>query len=74
MASEAAKTVVQFGFEAMGLYRIEAKCMAENMASERVMQKAGLTFEGLLRGYWLKHGTYRDVKLYSILRSCHSGY
>jgi len=68
LATEAAKIVVQFGFEVMGLHRIEAKCMVENAASERVMQKVGLTFEGILRGYWLKHETYRDVKLYSILR------
>jgi ribosomal-protein-alanine N-acetyltransferase len=68
LATEAAKAVVQFGFEAMGLYRIEAKCMVENVASERVMQKVGLSFEGILRGYWLKHGAYQDVKLYSILR------
>ncbi len=68
LATEAANMVVQFGFDVMGLHRIEAKCMVENVASERVMQKLGLTWEGVLRGYWLKDGTYRDVKLYSILR------
>ncbi len=67
LATEAAKAVVEFGFRDMGLHRIEAKCMVENVASERVLQKVGLAFEGILRGYWFKHGTYRDVKLYSTL-------
>jgi [ribosomal protein S5]-alanine N-acetyltransferase len=33
----------------MDLVRIQAMCFVENTASARVMQKVGMTFEGILR-------------------------
>ena len=42
----------------------------ENSASERVMQKAGMTKEGILRGYFdAKDGRWRDVTMYAVLSS-----
>ena len=52
----------------MGLNRIEAKCSVENVGSYRVMEKAGMRFEGVLREQMLKKGTFHDMKMYSILR------
>lgn len=43
-ATEAAKAVLDYGFEELQLEKIHAKCMAENAASVRVMEKAGMTF------------------------------
>ena len=37
--------------------------------SARVMEKAGMTCEGTLREREFIKGAYRDIKLYSILRS-----
>ncbi len=65
---EAARAVIAFGFGSMGLNRIQARCIAENTASARVMEKAGMTYEGTLRESEFIKGAYRDMKLYSILR------
>ena len=67
--TEALKKILQFGFETMNLERIEARCFVENTASERVMQKCGMKFEGILRSSLFVKGEYRDFKLYSVLKS-----
>ncbi|MDQ3923896.1 MAG: GNAT family N-acetyltransferase [Actinomycetota bacterium] len=66
---EAVRAMIGFGFEQMGLNRIEARCIAKNTASARVMEKAGMTYEGTLREREFVKGAYRDMKLYSVLRS-----
>ena len=66
---EAARAVIRFGFERMSLNRVEARCIAENTASARVMEKAGMIYEGTLREREFVKGAFRDIKLYSILRS-----
>lgn len=45
-ATEAARALVGFGFERLGLERIQATCDPANQASARVLQKAGLQLEG----------------------------
>ena len=67
-ATEAARAVVQHGFEALGLNRIHAHHMTKNPASGRVLQKAGLRREGLLRQAIRKWDNFEDVVLCAILR------
>lgn len=67
--SEAARQIVAFGFAQLGLVRIQATCYPRNPASARVMQKAGLRYEGLLRGYVYKDGVQEDIAMYAMLRS-----
>ena len=45
---EAVRAMISFGFERMSLNRLEARCMAENTASARVMEKAGIDPRGHL--------------------------
>lgn len=61
-ATEAARLLVRFGFEYLGLRRIRATCRPENHASARVLQKAGLRYEGLVR-----NGAGRDSSLFAIV-------
>jgi [ribosomal protein S5]-alanine N-acetyltransferase len=68
LMTEAIKAVIAFGFDKMKLKRIEARCMVENIASERVMQKSGMKFEGIARASLFVKGAYRDMKIYAILR------
>ena len=68
LAPEAVRAVIRFGFGRLGLNRLEARCIAENTASARVMQKAGMTREGTLREREHIKGQFRDMELYSILR------
>ncbi|MBU9719851.1 MULTISPECIES: GNAT family N-acetyltransferase [Bacillaceae] len=65
---EAAREIIKFGFEKMDLVRIQAKCFVENVPSQRVMEKVGMTYEGTLRKSMLVKGEHRDLKTYSILR------
>ena len=68
LMTEAVGETVRFGFTRMGLNRIEALCLPENLASARVMEKAGMSYEGLLREHLYAKGNYHDLKIYSILR------
>ena len=44
LASEAAEAMMRYGFEKLSLERIEASTDAANLASVRVMEKAGMSF------------------------------
>ncbi|NEY83056.1 GNAT family N-acetyltransferase [Bacillus sp. 3H-10] len=68
ITTEAATEIVKFGFEKMDLVRIQAKCFAENIGSQRVMEKIGMSFEGIMRKGLFAKGKHHDVKLYSILK------
>lgn len=65
---EAVRAMIRFSFEKLDLNRVEARCIAENTASGRIMEKAGMTYEGTLRERELIKGAHRDMKLYAILR------
>ncbi|WP_233269351.1 GNAT family N-acetyltransferase [Alteribacillus sp. YIM 98480] len=65
---EAASKLVSFGFEQMGLVRIEARCYAENKNSMRVMEKLGMTYEGTIRQRLLVKGVRRDINIYGLLK------
>jgi RimJ/RimL family protein N-acetyltransferase len=67
--TEAARRIVRFGFESLGLHRIHAQCIRSNTASARVMEKAGLHYEALLRESALKDGIYVDVAVYGLTRA-----
>jgi ribosomal-protein-alanine N-acetyltransferase len=64
---EAAARVLRFGFNVLGLHRIEARYMVENTASRRVMDKLGMRFEGVARSELLVRGSYRDIGKCAIL-------
>ncbi len=69
LAPEALRAVLRFGFSGLGLHRIEAHYMTGNEKSLRVMQKAGMKFEGVLRDYMFVKGDYVSVGVASILSS-----
>jgi len=66
LATEALQAAIQFGFEKMELARIEAVVLPENSASARVLEKAGMQFEGLLRKYQVWKDKPRDLNIYAI--------
>jgi [ribosomal protein S5]-alanine N-acetyltransferase len=67
-ASEALMVLIKFGFIFMDLHRIEARCFEENKASVRVMEKAGMSHEGLMRDMIFTKGRYWNINLYAILK------
>ena len=71
LAPEALSRVMRFGFEYLGLNRIEAKCMSGNVQSRRVMEKVGMTYEGTSRESMFIKGRFVSVETCAILRSDH---
>jgi [ribosomal protein S5]-alanine N-acetyltransferase len=69
MMAEAARAMIQFGFERMGLHRIETEVMPENSASVRLLHKLGFQEEGVLqeRGFW--KGAFHDLVMFALLKS-----
>ena len=67
--TEAARAVLRYAFTELGLNRVHAYHFHHNPASGRVLQKIGMTHEGLLRQHVKKWGQFIDNELYSILRS-----
>lgn len=67
--SEALIKVIDFLFEATDVNRIEAEHDTKNPNSGKVMAKAGMTFEGVLREAGYNNQGIVDVAYYSILRS-----
>jgi ribosomal-protein-alanine N-acetyltransferase len=55
---EAITTLINFGFEVMGLHRIEATTHTENQRSQRVLEKLGFQREGVLREYYCRDGIF----------------
>jgi RimJ/RimL family protein N-acetyltransferase len=47
-ASDATTLLLRFGFDVLGAKRMVATCDPDNIASKRVMEKAGMTCKGLL--------------------------
>jgi len=68
-ATEAAREMLRFGFDDLGLHRIHASVDTRNGASIRVLDKIGMRQEGRLRQHARIRGEWRDSFLYAILRS-----
>lgn len=66
--TEAARAVLSFGFQALELNRIYATHFQSNPASGRIMEKIGMTYEGVMRQHVLKWGGYEDLAIYGVLR------
>ncbi|MBI3804606.1 MAG: GNAT family N-acetyltransferase [Nitrospirae bacterium] len=67
--TEACRAVVGFGFEGMGLDRVEAKSLPNNLASIRVLEKVGMTCEGRFQGRLSSKGPLVDLDLFSIKKA-----
>jgi len=70
-ASEAARAIIAFGFDAVGIERIEAIHLVRNPASGRVMRNAGMRREATLRAYVRDPHTGRieDVEQWAVTRT-----
>ena len=68
--TEAVRTVIAFAFGVPGIQRVQAMCHVENGASARVLEKAGMRREGVLRQYMLFPnigGGGQDVVLFAVV-------
>jgi len=68
LATTAVHELSRWGFANTALNRFEIIAAAENLASQRVAERAGAVREGLLRRRLVLHGRAHDAVVYSILR------
>jgi ribosomal-protein-serine acetyltransferase len=67
IAARAARLAARFGFEELGLQRVEIVAAVENVGSQRVAEKAGALREGVLRKRIVLYGVTHDAVLYSLV-------
>ncbi len=65
---EAGRAVIDWGFEAYALHKIYSRADVRNRQSWRVMEKLGMSREGVLRGYRRVRDEHVDDVCYGILR------
>lgn len=74
LMTEAAKEVIRYGFDEMGLEMVCICTGPENLRSQNVIRKCGFTYEGTLRrAYKIYDGTLRDVLCHSLLKEDYYG-
>lgn len=67
--TETIKRVIKFFMEDVEANVVYAECMSDNIASERVMQKSGMTKEGILKNRVItKENRINDLISYSITK------
>ena len=67
--TEAVKALGFYAFKELGLHRVDAASLPENLASIRVLEKCGFQQEGLAREYLCINGQWQDHLLFGWLFS-----
>ena len=67
--TEALERVKAFSLEELEVNRFQGGCCVENTASRRVMEKCGLTCEGMLRKYLKLCDGYHDMYMLAVVRA-----
>ncbi|MFX1401995.1 MAG: GNAT family N-acetyltransferase [Promethearchaeota archaeon] len=66
--SEAVQMMVDYLFLSRNIVRVQAETHPENIASQRILIKAGFQKEGIIRKSFFSRGIWRDTALYSVLK------
>jgi len=66
--TEALSLCVDYLFQSTKIHRVQLIIAEGNIASERVAQKCGFTYEGTARQAMFQRGRHQNMKLYSLLR------
>ena len=66
--TRAQRLLAEYLFETTLVERVEASTDVENMAERRALERAGFSFEGVLRRAQFRGGGWRDMALYSLIR------
>lgn len=66
-ATAAVRAVAAHAFDRLKLHRLEASCLPNNVASRRVLEKAGFRLEGQAKAYLKINGQWADHLLFGLL-------
>jgi len=67
--TEAARAMLEYGFNSLSLHKINAHHLTRNPASGKVMLKIGMQQEGVHPEHVIRWGRYEDIVSYGILKS-----
>lgn len=68
IATEAARTLLQWAFDTLDLNRLQSQTDTRNVASSRVLEQLGFTREGRLREDCIVDGDASHTSVYGLLR------
>lgn len=60
--------MIEYGFNSFDIHRIYARPFRSNLASQKVLEKAGFTLEAKLEKTLFKNGVYEDELIYAVRR------
>lgn len=66
--TEALSLLTDYLFQSRNIHRVQLIIADGNVASEKVAQKCGFTYEGTARQAMYQRGRHLDMKMYSLLR------
>lgn len=66
---ESVGRLLRYGFEELGLHRVEADTDPRNTASGRGLERLGFRREGFMRERWMVGGEVSDTAFYGLIRS-----
>lgn len=66
--TESAKRLIRYAFDNLNAHKVIGMCNCHNIASARIMEKAGMKLQGIFRNEYLCHGEWVDQKYYCILK------
>ncbi|MCK8061571.1 MULTISPECIES: GNAT family N-acetyltransferase [unclassified Fusibacter] len=67
ITTEAMNSVIRYCFDDLGFNKVIGRAFQRNEASNHVLQKLGMTFEGIQRQHMIKDGEFVDLNCYSLL-------
>jgi ribosomal-protein-alanine N-acetyltransferase len=65
--SQAARLMLDFSFQIVGVHRIEARATVDNQRSNMALRRLGARKEGTLRAAFISEGKYVDQHLWAIV-------
>ena len=68
LGTRAQRLLADYLFATTRVERVEASTDVENAPERGALEKAGFTFEGILRRAQFRGGSWRDLALYSVVR------
>lgn len=69
IATKACRALTDYAFTALGLNRVEIRCMRENVRSRRIPERLGFVKEGVLRQVRWRLNHFDDHVVYGMLAS-----
>lgn len=69
LGTEVARAIIEVVFGVAKFNRFEAIARVDNIGSIRVLEKAGMSYEGTFRDYWLVKDEMLDMHQYAVIAS-----